>query len=95
MDVTSGHVEPTRTFEITAVDGTAVNGTHYTMTTPVTATFDSTTQTHTVSIPTIARHDHGPDPRRFTVTIIDTHPLRGHASVTVTLAINPPAIERQ
>ena len=94
VDVTSGHVEPTRTFKITAVDGTAVNGTHYTMTTPVTATFDSTTHTYTVSIPTIARHDHGPDPRRFTVTIIDTHPLRGHASVTVTLAINPPAIGR-
>ena len=94
VDVTSGHVEPTRTFRITAVDGTAVNGTHYTMTTPVTATFDSVTQTYTVSIPTIARQDHGADPRRFTVTIVDTHPLRGHVSVTVTAAINPPVIER-
>ena len=80
VDVTSGHVEPTRTFMITAVDGTAVNGTHYTMTTPVTATFDAATQTYTVSIPTVARHDHGADPRRFTVTIVDTHPLRGHVT---------------
>ena len=95
VDVTSGHVEPTRTFKITAVDGTAVNGTHYTMTAPVTATFDAATHTYTMLIPTIARHDHGADPRRFTVTIIDTHPLRGHMSVTVTSAINPPAIERQ
>ena len=95
VDVTSGHVEPTRTFRITAVDGTAVNGTHYTMTTPVTATFSSATHTYTVSIPTIARQDHGPDPRRFTVTIVDTHPLRGHVTVSMTAAINPPAIERQ
>ena len=95
VDVASGHVEPTRTFKITAVDGTAVNGTHYTMATPVTATFDAATHTYTMLIPTIARHDHGADPRRFTVTIIDTHPLRGHMSVTVTSAINPPAIERQ
>ena len=94
VDVTSGHVEPTRTFTITAVDGTAVNGTHYTMTSPVTATFDAATQTYTVSIPTIARQDHGPDPRRFTITIVDTHPLRGHVAVTMTAAINPPAIER-
>ena len=95
VDVTSGHVEPTRTFKITAVDGTAVDGTHYTMAAPVTATFDAATHTYTMLIPTIARHDHGADPRRFTVTIIDTHPLRGHMSVTVTSAINPPAIERQ
>ena len=100
VDVISGHVEPTRTFTITAVDGTAVNGppyvngTHYTMTTPVTATFDAVTQTYTVPIRTIARHDHGPDPRRFTITIMDAHPLRGHVTITVTAAINPPAIER-
>ena len=95
VDVTSGHVAPARTFRITAVDGTAVNSTHYTMTTPVTAMFDATTQTYTVSISTIARQDHGTDQRRFTVTIVDTHPLRGHVSVTVTAAINPPAIPRQ
>ena len=95
VDVTSGHVEPTRTFSITAVDGTAVNGTHYTMTSPVTATFDAATQTYTVSIPTMARQDHGPDPRRFTITIVDTHPLRGHVTVSMTAAINPPAIPRQ
>ena len=95
VDVTSGHVEPTRTFTITAVDGTAVNGTHYTMTTPVTATFDSATQTYTVSIPTIARQDHGVHPREFTVAVTDAHPLRGHVSVTATATINPPAIERQ
>ena len=95
VDVTSGHVAPARTFRITAVDGTAVNSTHYTMTTPATATFDATTQTYTVSISTIARQDHGTDQRRFTVTIVDTHPLRGHVSVTVTAAINPPAIPRQ
>ena len=95
VDVTSGHVEPTRTFTITAVDGTAVNGTHYTMTTPVTATFDAVTQTYEVSIPTIARQDHGPDPLRFTITVADTHPLRGHVTSTMTAAINPPAIERQ
>ena len=94
VDVTSGHVEPTRTFTITAVDGTAVNGTHYTMTTPVTATFDAVTQPSPVPIPTKARHDHGPDPLRFTITIMDTHPLRGHVAVTVTAAINPPVIER-
>ena len=94
VDVISGHVEPTRTFTITAVDGTAVNGTHYNMTSPLTATFDSVTQTYTVSIPTIARQDHGADPRRFTVTIVDAHPLRGHVTITMTAAINPPAIER-
>ena len=94
VDVTSGHVEPTRTFTITAVDGTAVNGTHYTMATPVTATFNAATQAYEVSIPTIARQDHGADPRRFTVTIVDTHPLRGHVTVSVPAAINPPAIER-
>ena len=95
VDVTSGHVEPTRTFTITAVDGTAVNGIHYTMTSPVTVTFDAATQTYEVSIPTIARQDHGTDPRRFTITIVDAHPLRGHVSVTMTAAINPPAIGRQ
>ena len=100
VDVTSGHVEPTRTFRITAVDGTpvnrgAVNGTHYTMTTPVTATFTSTTRPDPVSIPTIARHHHGTHPRGFTITITDTHDLRGHVSVSVTAAINPPAIGRQ
>ena len=95
VDVTSGHVEPTRTFRIAAEDGTAVNGSHYTMTTPVTGTFDSTTGIYEVSIATIARQDHGPDPRRFTITIIDIHDLRGHVSVTVTAAINPPAIGRQ
>ena len=94
VDVTSGHVEPTRTFTIAAVDGTAANGTHYTMTSPVTATFDAVTQTYSVSIPTIARLNHGPHPRRFAVTIVDTHPLRGHVAVTVTAAINPPAIGR-
>ena len=101
VDVTSGHVEPTRTFTITAVDGTAVNGppdvngTHYTMTTPVTATFNAATQPYAAPIETRARQDHGADPRRFTVTIVDAHPLRGHVSVTVTAAINPPAIGRQ
>ena len=95
VDVLSGHVEPTRTFRIAAVDGTAVHGTHYNMVSPVTATFNSVTGTYEVSIPTVARQDHGPDPRGFTVTVADTHPLRGHVTVTVTAAINPPAIERQ
>ena len=95
VDVASGHVEPTRTFTITAVDGTAVNRSHYTMATPATATFDAATQTYTVSIPTIARQDHGVYPRKFAVTVTDAHPLRGHVSVTVTATINPPAIERQ
>ena len=95
VDVTSGHVEPTRTFNITATDGTAVNGTHYTMASPVTATFDSATQTYTGSIPTIARQDHGSYPRTFTITVTDAHPLRGHVSVSATATINPPAIERQ
>ena len=65
------------------------------MASPVIATFDSTTQTYEVSISTVARQDHGPDPLRFTVTIVDTHPLRGHVTSTMTAAINPPAIERQ
>ena len=95
VDVTSGHVEPTRTFTITAVDGTAANGTHYNMASPVIATFDSATQTYEVSIPTIARQDHGVYPREFTVAVTDAHPLRGHVSVTATATINPPAIERQ
>ena len=93
VDVTSGHVEPARTFTITAVNGTAVNGAHYSMT-PITATLNSANQTYETAISTMARQDHGTQPRTFTITITDAHPLRGHVSVTMTATINPPAIGR-
>ena len=105
LDIDSSHVEPARAFTITAVDVGATNGTHYTFTTPTAVAIDSTTtacpapdahlKCHEFDIPTVARTDHGTNPRTFTLTITDSHPLRGHVSVTKTVTINPPAIQRQ
>ena len=94
VDVTSGHVEPSRTFTITAADDTAANGTHYSMTHTV-VTFDAANQTHEILISTTAQQNHGINPRTFAITVADNHPPRGHVSVPAIATINPPAIEHQ
>ena len=97
---------PSRAFTIRATDVGATNGTHYTFTTPTAVSHrlhhngdcpapDAHLKCHEFDIPTVARTDHGTNPRTFTLTITDSHPLRGHVSATKTVTINPPAIQRQ
>ena len=94
VDVSSAQVEPTRTFRVSATNGSAVNGTHFDLPT-TTLTFNSANPTREIVFDTTARQSHGTSPRSFTIVVQDTHVNRGHARITLAPRINPPAIGRQ